>query len=486
MTWFWLTILALLIVLLAVLLIRTIRFTPHPQKQASGPLQFPTDPDAVAHKLSATVRIPTISFPEPNPASDGMREQAMLALHAELEKLFPRVHAAMDKEIVNGYSLVFHWKGRQEKDMGLIIAHMDVVPIEPGTEGDWTHAPFSGAVADGFVWGRGTLDIKCHMICALEAAETLLAEGHVPEHDLWFAFGHDEEIGGAEGATRIAGWFAEKGIHFAWLVDEGGVVNDGALPGVDKPIALIGMGEKGFANVQFTARDNGGHASMPPPHSSLGKMATYLHRLERTPMKARLIPPIRTFLDGVGREMPFGLRLILANLWLFEPIFLKAFTASRSGNAMLRTTAAVTMAEASNAPNVLPQRTQAVANFRILPGDSLDSLMTHLRKVAKGMDIEMEFRENNNPSKLSSVDHPAFLRIVEAAASLYPDAVVVPYLVLAATDARKYEAVSDNQYRFTPYRIDQSDLKRIHGTNERISVDNLNRCVAFFRYMLKG
>ena len=225
---------------------------------------------------------------------------------------------------------------------------------------------------------------------------------------------------------------------------------------------------------------------MPPPHSALGKVATFLHRLERSPMKARMIPPVQTFLDGVGREMSFGLRIILANLWLFEPLFIKVFSANRAGNAMLRSTIAVTMADASGAPNVLPQRARAVANFRLLPGDTGDTLMGHLKRVAQDMDIEMEILQLDNPSSLSDYNHPAFRRIAEAAASLYPDAVVVPYLVMAATDARKYESVADNQYRFTPYRIDESDLKRIHGTNERISVDNLNRCVAFFRFMMEG
>jgi len=478
----WLLMLICVVLLLVLLLVRTIRFRPPVKRISTAVLQFPADPEVVARKLSAAVKIPTISFPEP----DTEREKAMLALHAELERLFPLVHAQLRKEIINGYSLAFHWKGKQAGNAGLITAHMDVVPIEPGTENDWTHEPFSGAMADGYVWGRGTLDIKCHMICALEAAEMLLTEKYVPEHDLWFAFGHDEEIGGKQGADRLVQWFSEKGIHFAWLVDEGGVVSDGVLKGVDRPIALIGVGEKGFANVKFTARDGGGHASMPPPHSALGRIATFLHKLEQTPMKARLIPPIRTFLGGIGREMPFGIRFILANLWLFEPLFIKVFTASPAGNALLRTTTAVTMAEASNAPNVLPQRAQAVANFRLLPGDTGDSLLAHLKAIAKGMDIEMEFLQMDNPSTLSSPDHPAFKRLADAAGSLYPDAIVVPYLVLAATDARKYESVADNQYRFTPYRIEQTDLKRIHGTDERISVDNLNRCVAFFRYMMEG
>jgi carboxypeptidase PM20D1 len=473
---------AIVVALAAVLLFRTARFKPRTTAMAGQTMILPADPDLVARKLAAAVRIPTISFPVP----DAEREKAMLDLHAELERLFPKVHSAMEREVINGFSLVFHWKGKSSREPGLVMAHMDVVPVEPGTEKDWAHEPFSGAIADGFVWGRGSMDIKSHMICSLEAAEQMIFEGIVPERDIWFAFGHDEEIGGKGGASRIVEWFSARKVHFSWLVDEGGLVSDGVIKGVGKPLALIGVGEKGFANIRFTARDKGGHASMPPPHSALGNMATFLHRLERSPMKARMIPPVRTFLDGIGREMSFGLRVILSNLWLFEALFIKVFSANRAGNAMLRTTIAVTMAEASSAPNVLPQRAQAVANFRLLPGDTGDTLMSHLKKVAKGMDIEMEVLQLDNPSSLSDYGHPAFRRIAEAASSLYPEAVVVPYLVMAATDARKYESVADNQYRFTPYRIDESDLKRIHGTNERISADNLNRCVAFFRFMMEG
>ncbi len=293
-------------------------------------------------------------------------------------------------------------------------------------------------------------------------------------------------IGGVDGATKMAEWFAAQGIRFSWLLDEGGAVQEGALKGLERPLALIGIGEKGYADIRFSARDEGGHASMPPRHTALGHVATFLHKLERTPMKARLVPPVRLFLDKVGRELPFGLRLILANLWLFEPLFLKVFSAGRTGNAMVRTTAAPTMAQASNAMNVLPQKAEAVANFRILHGDTCETLMAHLRKIVGDAGIAIEPDKMNDPSAISSPAHPAWDRMVAGVEALYPEALAVPYLMMGATDARKYEAVSDNQYRFTPYRITMTDLKGVHGTNERISLDNLNRCVAFFRHMLEG
>ncbi len=472
----------LVVLIAAVVLVRAVRFRPPVRANAPEPLPMPPDAMAVAEKMAAAVRIPTISTHPDHPE----RTDAMLAYHAEMERLFPRVHGAMERTVVNGLSLVYRWPGKSSKEPVCVMAHMDVVPVESGTEQDWKHGPFSGDIADGFVWGRGTLDIKSHMICALEAAEWLLAEGFTPARDIWFAFGHDEEAGGHDGASRMVAWFREKGVHFAYVLDEGGLVSEGAVKGIDRPLALIGVCEKGYADIRFTACDEGGHASMPPRHSALGLVSTFFHRLERRPMKARLIPLVRTFLDAVGREMSFGMRVILANLWLFKPLFMVVFSAGRTGNAMLRTTAAPTMAQASNAANVLPQKAEGVANFRLLPGDTGDTLMAHLGKVAKGLGMTMEAIQLNNPSGISSTDHPAWRRIVEGAGRLYPDAIAVPYLMMGATDSRKYEPVSDNQYRFTPYHIGTEDIRRIHGTNERISVDNLNRCVAFFRYMMEG
>ena len=474
--------LGLLLLLAAIVLVRAIRFVPAAAATKRAPLRMPENPNSVAEKLSAAIRQPTISFAPGHPE----REAAMKALHAELERLFPKFHAVTEKHVINEFSLAYRWKGKTGDNPALVMAHMDVVPIASGTEADWTHPPFSGAIADGFVWGRGALDIKSHLVCSLEAAEWLMTEDFVPEHDYWFAFGHDEEIGGVDGATKMAEWFAAQGIRFSWLLDEGGAVQEGALKGLERPLALIGIGEKGYADIRFSARDEGGHASMPPRHTALGHVATFLHKLERTPMKARLVPPVRLFLDKVGRELPFGLRLILANLWLFEPLFLKVFSAGRTGNAMVRTTAAPTMAQASNAMNVLPQKAEAVANFRILHGDTCETLMAHLRNIVGDAGIAIEPDKMNDPSAISSTAHPAWDRMVAGVEALYPEALAAPYLMMGATDARKYEAVSDNQYRFTPYRITMTDLKGVHGTNERISLDNLNRCVAFFRHMLEG
>lgn len=473
---------AVIVAALVAVIARTIAFQPVKAGRVLERLKMPQNPNAIAEKMSAAIKVASLT---PLPEYPERREK-MLEMHAALEKLYPELHKVAERTVVGELSLIYKWKGKSSSLPVLFTAHLDVVPIAKDTEQDWTHPPFSGAIADGFVWGRGALDIKSHLVSVLEAADWLIKEGFVPKTDIWFAFGHDEEVGGKNGAGQIVKWFQENKIRFSWMQDEGGIVGDGLVKGVQRPLAMIGICEKGLANIRFTARDIGGHASMPPKHSALGVVATYLHLIEKYPMKLRLIPPVRMFFDLVGREMSFGMRVVFANLWLFKPLFLMVFSGKRTGNAMLRTTAAPTMAEASNAANVLPQKATAVANFRLLPGDDVNSLMAHLKNLANKAHVEIEAINLNNPSKVSAIDHVGFKSIADCVTRLYPGCLAVPYLMMAATDARWYEAVSDNQYRFTPYFVDEADLKRIHGTNERISIDNLNRCVAFFRNIMEN
>ena len=447
---------------------------------------------AGAKKLSETVKIRTVSNIDPTKT----QWDQFIQLHHLLEQLFPLVHRNMEKTVVNTYSLIFHWKSTTGSKGGsssgackkpiLFTAHMDVVPVEEGTGQDWKYGPFSGEIADGRVWGRGTLDTKIHMIAALEAAERLLAEGYAPERDVYFAFGHDEEVGGLEGAFQIAEHFKKMGVEFEFVLDEGGCVTDEIIPQVKRPLALIGVGEKGYANIRLTASGDGGHSSMPPVHSALGMVSQAICRLERRRCKTRLIKPVKEFLQKTAPYMGGVNRLILSNLWLFKPVFLAVFSRTKSGSAMLRTTTAATMAEASTAPNVLPQKASAVINFRILPGETGQDLIRHIRKVTDGIPLELEPLVLDEPSRISSTDTEGYVTIERLTKRLYPDAVVVPYIALASTDARKYEPVCRNIYRFTPYRIHNSEMGMMHGTNENISVENVDRCIEFFYLAIQG
>lgn len=475
---------ALLVILLlqvVVMVYRTFAFKANTTSQQPRiELQPLEDAD---EKLADAIRIPTIS----NSDYSQTKWQHFSALHKHIETVFPHVHQHMTREIINSYSLVFHWKGKNSNlKPCLTMAHLDVVPVEEGTEEDWTYGAFDGVIADGYIWGRGSLDIKSQVIASLESAERLIKDGYIPERDHYFAFGHDEEVGGSEGASKIVEHFLEKGITFDYIIDEGGTVIEDFISDFKSPIATIGIGEKGYANIKVSVQGTGGHASMPPKHTALGTLSGVIHNLEKSQCPLNLIPSVHEFLMKIGPYMKWPVRFLIANLWLTKPIFIRAFAkSSTAGNAMLRTTTAVTMAEASMEPNVLPQTASLTANFRILPGEKGDDLLHHIKKVNSAYDIKVTPLRLENPSSISSTDSEGFKRIESLIKQLYGDVVVTPYLVLGGTDSRKYEPLCQHIYRFSPYLINKEELGSMHSTNERLSQENFRRCITFFMELYK-
>ena len=464
-------------VLILVILIRTLRFKTSDIDQTIEKTKVFIDPKRSAQVLSEGIQIKTISTVDPS----AMDCEAFEAYHKKLEELFPLVHKHMVKEAVNTHSLLYKWSGEdQAVKPVLMTAHMDVVPVEASTEDQWTYPPFSGAIEEGFVWGRGSLDTKVTMLSALQGAELLLEKGFVPKRDIYFAFGHDEEVRGTGGATEIAKVLKERGISFDFLMDEGGTVVENVIKGIDKPLALIGIAEKGYANVKVTVNGQGGHASMPPKSTALGRIAKVITNLEENQAKLKMSKPVEGFLLTIGPEMGGINKVIIANFWLFKPIFLKVFSATKSGNALLRTTTAATMASASNMANVLPESASATFNFRIAPGESVASLLDHIKEVNKGIEIDVEPLYTEAPSIISSTETEGFHLIKGITHLLYEEALIAPYIVLAATDARKYEAVCKDIYRFAPYKVDNADLGKMHSSNENISIDNVKNCVEFY------
>ena len=440
----------------------------------------PVDTFKAAQRLSGAVQIKTI-------ACDDISKTDMNAFsefREYLERTYPGVHRVMTRETVNGASLLFRWPGKSGgKKPVLFLAHIDVVPVEHGSEDDWEYPPFSGAVTGNAVWGRGTRDIKNQLISILEAAETVIARGFVPERDIYFAFGHDEETRRHDGADMMAKMLREKGVTFEFVLDEGGEVIDNAVAGIGRPIAFIGIAEKGFANIRLSAKSGGGHSSMPPEHTAAGIVSRAVAKIESHRMPLRITPPVAEMFKALAPSMNFGIRIILSNLWLFAPFFKKIFAKTDSGAAFLRTTTAPTMLQGSNAPNVLPLSASAVVNARILYGDSSVSLKARLEKIIGDKSVSIEMNQVYEPSKVSPVDSYGFLCIAETIHALWPGAVITPYLVVGGTDARKYEDLSECVYRFTPMRIDNSEMKQVHGTNEHISLDNIADSIRFYIVM---
>jgi carboxypeptidase PM20D1 len=452
--------------------------------------QSPAEPAAAivvaagaGERLSGAIRIPTVSAGD----AAAFDAEPFRTLHAYLAKAFPLVHSHLRRETVGSYSLLYTWTGTDPSaDPILLIGHMDVVPIEPGTERKWAYDPFGGRIVDGFIWGRGATDNKSAVLGTLEAVEMLLAEGFRPSRTVLLAYGHDEEVGGLGGAREIAALLKRRGVRPALVLDEGGVIGDGVLAGVRAPVALVGVAEKGFVTLELTARTAGGHSSLPPPQGAVGILSAAIARLEQNPMPARLDGATRQMFDYVGPQFPALQRALFANLWLTRPLVVRRLQKTPATNAMVRTTTAPTIFQAGTKDNVLPTHARAVINFRILPGDSIDTVTEHVSRVVDDDRIEIKVggRFSAEPSRVSPVDSEAFRVLQRTIRSIVPEAVVAPYLVVVVTDARHYADLSGNIFRFLPLRLDSADLKRLHGIDERLGIRDYETAIRIYRQLL--
>jgi carboxypeptidase PM20D1 len=441
------------------------------------------DTTAMAQRLAAALAMPTPSATPEQPSLD-----RFLALHALLQTQFPRVHAELDRERVGGASLLYRWPGRRDCPALLLAAHQDVVPVEPGTESAWRHPPFAGVVADGAVWGRGAVDDKSSLMAILEAVEWLLARNVRPDCDVWLAFGHDEEVSGLQGAQAMAALLEARGVVLDFVLDEGGAIAIGAIPGTTKPLATIGVAEKGYVSLRLLARDGGGHSSMPPRRTAIGRLARAVARLEEHRPGADFSPVQRELLRRIAAHVDPLQRVVLSNLWLTAPLVERLLSATPASDATLRTTTAPTLFHAGVKDNVLAQRAEAVVNYRLRVGDSIDGVLAHVRATIDDDDIAIEVLDGfrSEPSAVSSWDDPVFARIEAAVRSVSPepDLVVAPYVTSGGTDARHYATLTPRIYRFLPVRMTPEMLASFHGTDERIPIAEYERMVRFYLRLL--
>ena len=471
--------------MVGVVLVRTLMFTasmPSPLPPDAG---IAVDEAAVAERLAGAIRIRTVTRSEP-PHFD---PDTFVALSRYLRRHFPLVHTRLSTETIDQHSLLFKWAGRDaSKAPVLLIAHQDVVPVEPSALAAWTHPPFDGVIADGFIWGRGTLDDKQGVVGIMEAAEMLLEAGYQPDRTIYFAFGHDEEIGGG-GARAIAQVLEARAVKLAFVVDEGGVLTRGVVPDIDSWVALIGVAEKGYVSLSLTTVGQGGHSSMPPKQTAVGVLAAAIAGLEANPFPART-EGSRRFFAAVGPRMPFGQRMIFANLWLFEPLLVNILSQRPSTNATLRTTTAATIFRAGLKDNLLPTEAKAVINFRIMPGETPASVKARVESVIDDERVKVAYHDEDAaaaPSRFADVDGEGFVALSETIRRVAQDEdlVVAPYLVVGATDARHYESVAKDAYRFVFNRFGPGDIARVHGIDERIRVDNYAETVRFYAALIK-
>lgn len=402
-----------------------------------------------------------------------------------LEQSYPVAHDQLELEKVNDYALVYKWKGTNpDKPPIGLTSHYDVVPVLDGTEDKWEHAPFSGNIADRKIWGRGTLDDKVGVIGILEAVEHLLSEDYQPERDFYFMFGHDEEIGGDEGAAKIVSTLESRGIQFDFVLDEGGAIVENMVPGVDPPVGVVGVSEKGSATAELTIEGSGGHSSQPKDQTNIGRIARAIAKLEESQFPADLKGPGEDLFEFVAPEMNFGMKYVFANKFIFEPVIEKILLQQPASAALIRTTIAPTIFQAGEQYNALPEKASAIINLRLMPGDSLEEVKNYIEKTIDDQDVKVTIN-GSEASGVSSVDSWHFQTIQQSAKNVYGESVIAPYLMFAGSDAKHYDRIADNTYRFLPVQLTSEDLNRMHGTNEHISIDNYLNAIGFYMEVIK-
>ena len=470
-------ILYILLVLVAVILARTLMFTPKAQEQTEFEDITP-DSERAVQNLAALVRCKTVSSYDPAREDDAEFEK----LVSLLPSLYPRVFETCTLQRFPGRGLLFRWQGRAKGEPAVLMAHYDVVPVE---EENWSRPPFEAIIEDGVMWGRGTLDTKVTFNGILAAAEELIGQGFQPERDIYFAFSGGEEVNGP-GAQNIVHWFRDQGIELSLVVDEGGAVVEDVFPGVSGQCALIGIAEEGMLNLEYSIAGAGGHASAPAPHTPIGKLSMACAKVEKHPFKMHITKPVQEMFDTLGRHSSFLYRMIFANLWAFGWV-LDLLTRKTGGelNALMRTTVAFTQMKGSKAPNVIPPNASMVSNLRLNPADSVDGAMAYIRHVVGDEDVKLSNLHSMEPSRISCTDCEGWRVVANACAGTWRGCIVSPYLMVQCSDSRHYGEISDRVYRFSAMHMTAEERRLIHGNNERIRLEAVGKAVEFFMRIMK-
>ncbi|GAM20666.1 hypothetical protein SAMD00019534_038410, partial [Acytostelium subglobosum LB1] len=437
----------------------------------------------LARRLGDSIKFKTISFAH----KDEINYQEFLDFHRFLNRTFPKVHNYLEINIINEYSLLMQWKG-SDPDLkpAMLAAHFDVVPI--ANPDQWTHPPFDGVVDDqGFIWGRGSMDDKLAVMGILEAVEDLIEQGFRPQRSLYLALGHDEEIGGVDGAKHMAEYLKARGVQLEYILDEGlPIMRPPVLPGVTRKVAAIGMSEKGYITAVLNIKSDGGHSSMPPKNTAIGILAQAVAKLEANPLPAAF-NEVALLLDFVGREATLPYRFVFSNLWLFRPLISYVLSLNPGMDPLQRTTTAVTMFNGGTKPNVLPNEANATINFRISPSQSVQDILDHIKNTINDDRIVTIIPEEfTEPSPISSADSPSFRLIQATVLQEFPEVIVAPGLMVANTDTKWYWDLSNNIYRFCPQELSHSDLKRFHGMDERLSSSDYRQLVDFYYHLIRN
>ena len=467
-----LLIIAAVVILLGILAFNT--FSLNSKQVASENFEKLKIPEDIFENLSKGIQHKTISYSE-----DAIPDStAFFGFHKFLEETFPLTHASLSLEKISTYSLLYTWKGSDSSKKPLILmSHQDVVPVDEPTLEDWEAGPFDGKITSTNIIGRGTMDDKGTLIGLLEAVEILLQESFVPSQTIYLAFGHDEEVGGANGAAEIANYLKSKGVRAAMTLDEGGFLAENLVPGIERPVAMVNLAEKGFASFRLIVETTGGHSSQPPRENTIGMLAQAIVDLENNQLPYKLVKPIDYQFEYMGAELPFFQKVAFANPWLFKKPILEALNA--------HTTTAPTIIDGGVKNNVIPTVAEATINFRILPGETIESVKQHIEKIISTKIKVEPVGFLTNPSPVSSIDSKAYKNLEQTIRNMFPESIVVPGLVGGGTDARYFYEISDDVFRFYPIRISPESMTRFHGIDEKISKTNYEEIIEFSYQLIK-
>ncbi len=478
-----LILLAFFIFVIAFMLMRTFRLSKYPDP-VSPVEKTDIDQKTVSAHLSQLIQIKSIS----TESAAAFDPQPFLDIHKWIGKTYPLLSDKLEKICVNSCSLLYTWKGSDPKLLPVLLtAHLDVVPVEESTRPDWKVEPFDGVIREGYIWGRGAIDMKSQATGLLEAVEALIRDGYSPKRTIYLAFGHDEEIMGFNGARKIVEHLKSRGVQLAALLDEGGMISVGTLPGVQDPFALIGVSEKGYMTLQLSAAGKPGHSSQPARQTAVGIIARAIALMDDHPLPAHLDYFLPT-LKKIGYLLPFKLQFLIANTWLFKGLLIKNLEKSPQMNAMIRTTHAATMINGGIKDNVLPASVMAKVNFRLLPGDTTEAVIAYVKKVIRDPRVNIKIDEANggwDASLVSPLDTPAFRSLELVTRQVFNNVAVAPFVFLAATDSRHYQPICKNIFKFSPFMLTTEEQQGMHGINERIKQKTFVDMIAFYARIMR-
>jgi len=487
-TLFLLALFLILVVIFVILLARTAVF-PIDTAEVEPIELTQVDGESVAQRLGLAIQLKTFSSPN----LEEIDPIPFRGMHNLMHTLYPMIDEKLDKEIFNEFSLLYTWKGSNPSlEPVCFLAHLDVVPADEAEDSGWKYPPFSGMVAEGYVWGRGAIDCKGVLIGQLEAIDNLLREGYQPLRTIYLAFGFDEENSGRNGAAQMAKALQQRGVKLSFLIDEGGAITTDQIKAVSQPVAVVGVSEKGFVTLRLHAKTASGHAAMPPKRTAIGALALALATLEANPFPQNL-GVVQFMLSHLGKALPFMQRMALANTWLFGGLVRKQMASQPTMNALTRTTLAPTVINGGHTSNVLPAEADALINLRIMEGETREEVFQRVNNMVADdvisvlpSDAEtLQESRSWNPSPVSEVDSPQFALLANLIMAAYPSTLVMPILVAGGTDARYYAPFCRNAYRFSPFVLSTEETANVHGVNERLSIANCAKAVGFYMELMR-